>query len=47
MFYYILNIEMTSQSLHNFCIELRAAGSVKFNNDRDIILFLIHSLLTL
>ena len=24
--YYILNIKMTSQSLSNFCIELRAAG---------------------
>ena len=26
MFYYILNIEMTSESLSSFCIELRAAG---------------------
>ena len=26
MFYCILNIKMTSQSLSNFCIELQAAG---------------------
>ena len=29
---------MTSQSLPNFCIELRAVGSVKFDNDCDVIL---------
>ena len=26
MFYYILNIKIMSQSLSNFCTELRAAG---------------------
>ena len=36
--HYILNIKMTSQSLPNFCIELRAVGSVKFDNDCDVIL---------
>ena len=35
MFYYILNIKITSQSLSNFSIELRAA--VKFDSDCDII----------
>ena len=40
MFYYILNIKMTSQSLSNFYIDLRAADSVKFDNDCYIILLL-------
>ena len=38
MFYYMLNIKMTSQSLSNFFMELRAAGSVKFDNDCYLIL---------
>ena len=37
MFYYILTIKMTSQPLSNFCIELQAAGFVKFDNDCDVI----------
>ena len=38
MFYYILDIKMTSQSLSSFCIELQASGFVKFDNDSDVIL---------
>ena len=43
MFYYILNIKITSQSFSNFCIELRAAGgsSVTFDNDCDVIFMVI------
>ena len=43
MFYYILNIKMTSQSLSNFCIERgmessknRRRVAVKSNNDREV-----------
>ena len=42
MFYYILNIKMTSQSFSNVCIEhepqaTAARSSVQFDNDCDVI----------